>query len=94
MLKYVAILEVDYPRLAGQWHSGNIHKRFKSPIEEDKSKVEEWVQEKIKEYPYAIVNRGRMYTEIVINYCIIPFEETEAVNMEYMLERLRYQPGN
>jgi len=64
-----------------------LHQRFKSPVEEDKAKIQEWVDAKIKEYPYAIVNRGWMYTEVVINYCIIPFEETEAVNMEYMLDR-------
>lgn len=88
MLKFVAILEVDYPRLACQWHSGNTYKRFKSPVETDRQKVEQWVEQKIKEYPYAIVNRGWIYTEIVINYCIIPFEEEAGINIENMLERL------
>ena len=68
MLKYVAVLEVDYPRLASKWHNGNTYKRFVSPIETEKDKVQQWVNDKIKEYPYSIVNRGWMYTEIVINY--------------------------
>ena len=88
MLKYVAVLEVDYPRKATRWHEGNTYERFISPIETEKTKVQEWVEKKIKEYPYAIVNRGWMYTEIVINYCIVSFEEDESVNIAYMLERL------
>ena len=48
MLKYVALLKVDEPALWSQWHSGPTARYFKSPIETDKKKVEQWLRDEKK----------------------------------------------
>ena len=56
MLKYVAFMKVDRPARWTEWCCGPTAQLFTSPIEKEKSKVEQWLEEELKRYPDASVN--------------------------------------
>lgn len=86
MLKYVALLKMDQPRLWGQWHSGPTAKYFKSPIEIDKKKVEEWLDTEKEKYPNARINNSNADKDYIIYTTIIAFDENESENVNEFLK--------
>lgn len=87
MLKYVALLKVDQPELWSVWHSGPTARYFKSPIETDKEKVEQWLRDELKKYPNARVNNSTADKKYIIYTTIIAFNEKESENVERFLEK-------
>ncbi len=86
MLKYVALLKVDEPALWSQWHSGPTARYFKSPIETDKKKVEQWLRDEKKKYPNARVNSSIADKKYIIYTTVIAFDEQESKNIETFLK--------
>lgn len=85
-MKYVALLRVDKPELWGKWHSGSTAQYFKSPIEEEREKVEKWLMDEMEKYPDARVNDSNADRKYIIYNTIIAFEEKESENVEKFLE--------
>lgn len=88
MLKYVALLEVDQPALWSGWRQAPSARYFKSPIEEDKKKVEKWLRDEKKKYPNARVNSSLTDKKYFIHTAIIAFDDKESKNFETFLNRL------
>lgn len=87
MLKYVALLKVDLPKLWSVWHSYPTARYFRSSIETDKKQVEKWLEDEIKKYPGASVNTGIAYENYMIYTTIIAFDEHESENVQKFLEQ-------
>lgn len=85
-MKYVALLRVDKPELWGKWHSRSTAQYFKSPIEEEREKVEKWLMDEMEKYPDARVNDSNADRKYIIYNTIIAFEEKESENVEKFLE--------
>lgn len=85
MLKYVALLKVDQPRLWSEWHSGSTERYFKSPIETDKEKVEAWQKEELKKYPNARINESIADKDYLIYTSIFAFDDEKSNNVEKFL---------
>lgn len=87
MLKYVSILRVDQPKLWSQWHSGSTERYFKSPIETDKNKVEDWLKTELEKYPNARINENISDRDYFIHTSIIAFDDEKSNNIEGFLEK-------
>ncbi len=91
MLKYVALLRVDKPKLWGEWHSGPTERYFKSSIEVDKEKVDKWLKDELKKYPNARINDTMADKDYIVHTSIIAFDEKESSNVETFLKMwIRY----
>ena len=73
MLKYVAFMKVDRPARWTEWCCGPTAQLFTSPIEKEKSKVEQWLEEELKRYPDASVNERFENKKYFIQTTIIAF---------------------
>lgn len=73
MLKYVAFMKVDRPRRWSEWCCGPTAQLFTSPIEKEKAKVEQWLEEELKKYPDASINEKYEGQEYSIVTSIIAF---------------------
>lgn len=87
MLKYVALLRVDQPKLWSRWHSGSTERYYKSSIEEEKNKVEEWLKKELTKYPNARINERIADKEYLIYTTILAFDEQESDNFLEFLNR-------
>jgi len=87
MLKYIAFMTVDpLGRTMGKWICGPTAQLFTSPIEKDKAKVEQWLQEELKKYPDACVDDKYKGQEYCIRTSIIAFNvEKSSKNAGYFL---------
>ena len=88
MLKYVALMKVDEPKLWSQWHSAPTARYFKSSIETDKKVVEKWLRDEKKKYPNARINNSRADKKYIIFTTIIAFDDKESKNVEMFLKEL------
>lgn len=85
MLKYVALLKVDKPKLWSEWHSLPTEQYFKSPIETDKEKVVAWQKKELEKYPNARVNERMADRDYLIYTSIIAFDNEKSTNVEEFL---------
>lgn len=88
MLKYVALMEVDVPALwSGIYPMYNSTAQlFRSPIEEDREKVEQWLREQKKQYPNSRVNSTKCDKKYSIQTTIIAFDDKQSKRLEHFLE--------
>lgn len=92
MLKYVAIMKVDRPKLWSNWSTGGIksYQYFKSPIETERDKVEKWLNDEKKKYPDSRINEEIADRAFIIDTTIIAFDDQESENIEKFLEKIRF----
>ena len=79
MLKYVALMKVEYPTFCSQ-----VINHFKSPIT-DKKSAEKWLSDELKKYPDASINKHSCCNTTIYT-AIIAFDDQESKNVEQFME--------
>lgn len=85
-MKYIALMAVDRPELWCQWTSGPTVQYYKSPVEDEKKKAQDWLRETLKKYPNARVNGGPADKKYYIRTAIVAFDEKESKNFTDFLK--------
>lgn len=90
MLKYVAFMKVDQPELWSQWTSGPTVVFFKSPIEVEREKIEQWIEKQKKKYSSGKDEETLSGKKGYIETTIIAFDAEQSENLEKFLKYLPF----